>query len=197
MRVLIGLGNPGQKYEKTRHNIGFRVIEHFAKEGRIELKRSLSLGALWGKRLKTGDEIRLLLPQSFMNLSGKVVLRCLSRWKFSLEEMLVVVDDLQLPLGQLRIRPNGSDGGQKGLRSIIETLGTERFPRLRVGIQPLDSLKGSWEAFVLKPFRREEASVVKETIHCAATCCRLWVEEGIEACMNQFNRKGSSRHEAL
>lgn len=188
MRILAGLGNPGRSYEKTRHNIGFRIVGNFAKEEKIALRKSVSLGAVWGKK-EFQEEIRLLMPQSFMNLSGKVVGRCAKRWNFSPKDLLVVVDDLQLPLGQLRIRPEGSDGGQKGLRSIIETLGTERFSRLRVGIAP-ERLTESWEAFVLRSFDRREEPLVKEVVAKAIACCRLWIEEGTEVCMNRFNRKG-------
>ncbi len=128
MKAPFGLGNPGGAYAKTRHNIGFRVIQHFAEKADIPLKKSAVLEAVWGKDLSAQEAIRLCLPQASMNQSGKVVVRCLKRWNLRPEEMLVVVDDLQLPLGQLRIRSEGTDGGQKGLRSIIETLGTGRFP---------------------------------------------------------------------
>ena len=190
MKVLVGLGNPGRSYEKTRHNIGFRVIGNFAKEAGISLRKSAALEAVWGKEEHPGGEIRVVLPQNYMNLSGKAVSRCQKRWHFTLEKMLVVVDDLQLPLGEMRIRPAGSDGGQKGLRSIIESLGTDRFPRLRIGIRS-ELLKGPWEDFVLKPFSRKEASLVEEVVERAFQCCRLWVEKGTDVCMNRFNRKGS------
>ena len=189
MRILVGLGNPGRQYEKTRHNIGSRIVGDFAKEEKIALRKSASLEAVWGKK-EFQEEIRLLMPQSYMNLSGKVIARCVKRWNFPPEKMLVVVDDLQLPLGQLRVRSGGSDGGQKGLRSIIETLGTERFPRLRVGIAS-ERLTGSWETFVLQSFDRREESLVREVVKKATACCRLWIEEGIEVCMNRFNKKGS------
>lgn len=191
MKALFGLGNPGRRYEKTRHNIGFQVLHHFAKKNGIPLKKSPVLEAVWGKGLKDQEEVRLGLPQAYMNQSGKVVARCLKRWNLRPEAILVVVDDLQLPLGQLRIRPEGTDGGQKGLQSIIETLGTTRFPRLRIGIHS-EPLKGPWEKFVLSPFNRHERPVVEETIEKATACCHLWIEKGIEACMNRFNTKGHS-----
>ncbi|MFH1857393.1 MAG: aminoacyl-tRNA hydrolase [Candidatus Omnitrophota bacterium] len=190
MKLVVGLGNPGRRYENTRHNIGFQVVAYFAEKEGIRLSRSLSLGARWGKGRWSQGEMRIVLPQSYMNLSGKVVARCLSKWGCVPEEMLVVVDDLHLPLGQLRIRLNGSDGGQKGLRSIIETLGTENFPRLRFGIEP-ERMKEPWERFVLKPFSRKEAPLVEEALEKTRACCHLWLEQGIDACMNQFNRKGS------
>ena len=190
MKVLVGLGNPGRSYEKTRHNIGFWVIGNFVKQEGISLRKSAALEAVWGKQEHPGGEIRVVLPQSYMNLSGKVILRCQRRWHFPPEKMLVVVDDLQLPLGEIRIRPAGSDGGQKGLRSIIEALGTNRFPRLRVGIRS-EPLKEPWEAFVLKPFSRKENFLVEEVVERVSQCCQLWIEKGIDVCMNQFNRKGS------
>lgn len=191
MKLLVGLGNPGRSYEKTRHNIGSRVLKQFALQEKIDLKESSSLKAIWGKGARLQEEVRIVLPQSFMNLSGRAVSRCLKRWNVPPERTLVIVDDLHLPLGTLRIRPSGSDGGQKGLQSIIETVGTKEIPRLRVGICP-DVLKEPWEEFVLKPFHRKEESKVTEVIEAAAECCRLWVDQGIEACMNRFNRKGLS-----
>lgn len=190
MKVLVGLGNPGRSYEKTRHNIGARVVRRFAKERGVHLSKSLALGAIWGKGLHDSEEVRIVLPQSFMNVSGKVVGRCFKRWHFPLPHMLVVVDDLHLPLGQLRIRPSGSDGGQKGLRSVIESLGTEDFPRLRLGIQSGGVLREPWEKFVLKNFSREEERLVEGVTERAVKCCRLWVEEGMDVCMNRFNQKG-------
>lgn len=190
MRVLVGLGNPGRSYERTRHNIGFRILRRFAEEEDISLKKSLSLGAVWGKSEHFREEVRVMLPQSYMNLSGKVIHRCLKRWGFPLAHMLVVVDDLHLPLGQLRIRPEGSDGGQKGLQSIMESVGTGAFPRLRVGIQPEAPVKEPWEKFVLSPFSRKEEAAMEKIMEAAAACCRLWIEEGIEVCMNRFNQKG-------
>ena len=190
MKALFGLGNPGRAYEKTRHNIGFRVVGNFAKKEDVLLKKSAALGALCGKQIVGSEEVRLCLPQSYMNLSGRVVGRCLKRWNLPPQKMLVVVDDLQLPLGQLRIRPKGSDGGQKGLQSIIETLGTENFARLRLGIG-LSYLKSSWEEFVLHPFSRKEEPLVEDMIEKATACCRLWIEKGIEVCMECFNQKGS------
>ena len=192
MKVLVGLGNPGRSYEKTRHNIGFRILKNFVKEEGIALRKSLSLEALLGKGEYPQEEIRVVLPQRYMNLSGGVVLRCFKRWHFPLTEMLVLVDDLHLPLGQLRIRPEGSAGGQKGLHSLIASLGTEEFPRLRIGIRPEAPIQESWEEFVLSPFSRKEEAVVEKVIDAAMDCCRVWIEEGIEVCMNRFNQKGLS-----
>ena len=192
MKVLVGLGNPGRSYEKTRHNIGSRILKQFAAQEGMIFKKSLSLEALWGKGGHSQEEIRVVLPQNYMNLSGKAVLRCSKRWHFPLTHMLVVVDDLHLPLGELRIRPFGSDGGQKGLCSVIESLGTEKFPRLRVGIHPGEAMKESWEEFVLSPFSRKEEVAVEKVVDGATECCRVWIEQGIEVCMNRFNRKGPS-----
>jgi len=188
LRVLVGLGNPGPRYVATRHNIGSRIVHNFAKEKGISLTKSMTLGAIWGKIKSPEEEIRVLLPQRFMNLSGNVVKRSLEKWHVALTDVLVVVDDLHLPLGRLRVRSEGSDGGQKGLRSIIEALGTHHFSRLRVGIQS-EPMKEPWETFVLKPFRRRELPLVEKSIEVATACCHLWIEEGIDVCMNTFNRK--------
>ncbi len=191
MKVLFGLGNPGPEYRRTRHNIGFRVVSHLAKKERILLKNGAALQVVWGKGRLSEKEVRLGLPQSFMNRSGEVIRRCQRRWGFSIPDMLVVVDDLQLPLGQLRIRSRGSDGGQKGLRSIIEALGTDAFARVRCGIGRKE-IPSSWEAFVLQPFDRQEKQVVEEMVEKGSVCCRLWAEEGLEACMNHFNQRGNT-----
>lgn len=188
MKVLFGLGNPGRRYAGTRHNIGARIVRQFAKDEGIPLSKSVPLGAVWGKRKDTPEEIRVVLPSSYMNLSGPVVLRCLKRWLLSPGQILVIVDDLHLPLGEMRIRPGGSDGGQKGLRSVVASLGTERFPRLRVGIQS-GPFTEAWESFVLEPFSRKEEILLEKAVEKAVACCRLWTEKGIERCMNQFNRK--------
>ena len=191
MKLLVGLGNPGHAYEKARHNIGARVLKEFAAQEKIDLKKSDSLTAVWGKGALFQEEIRLLLPQSYMNLSGPVVARCVQKWDVQPEEMFVVLDDLHLPLGNLRIRPSGSYGGQQGLRSVIEAIGTEQFPRLRIGIES-ETMNEPWQDFVLKPFTRKEETVITKAVEAAVACCRLWIDQGIEACMNRFNRKGLS-----
>ena len=188
MKLIVGLGNPGAAYARTRHNLGFRVVSRLAKEFQFSLRRSLRFKARIGRGKVRGEESTFFLPETFMNRSGEAVARWLSREKTPLDDMLVVLDDLQLPLGRLRIRAFGSEGGHQGLASIIEAVGSGRFPRLRLGIgTPGDP--AAWETYVLKPFRRDEEPLVLAMVEKAVACCRLWVTEGTHACANRFNVK--------
>ena len=188
MKLIVGLGNPGATYARTRHNLGFRVVSQLAQECRVPLQRSLRFKARVGRGKMEGEKSVLFLPETFMNRSGEAVGRWLSAEKMALDDMLVVLDDLQLPLGQLRLRAFGSEGGHQGLASIIEAVGSESFPRLRLGIgAPKD--QAAWEDYVLQPFRRDEEPKVSAMVGQAADCCRLWVVEGTEPCANRFNVK--------
>lgn len=185
MKLVVGLGNPGRKYEGTRHNIGFEVVYALARKlatgrPRNDFQAEVVEGT-------TGSE-RLLLacPQTFMNLSGASVLRARDFYKLSNAELLIVCDDFNLPLGKLRIRASGSAGGQKGLQDIIRRLGTEEFPRLRIGI---GAPPEQWEGrdFVLSKFTKDEQVEVQTAIARAADAVECWAGQGIAACMNQFN----------
>ena len=188
MKLIVGLGNPGATYARTRHNLGFRTVTQLAQEHQISLRRSLRFKTKVGRGRIEGEEITLLLPETFMNRSGEAVGRWLSAKKTPLDDMLVVLDDLQLPLGQLRLRAFGSEGGHQGLASIIEAVGSESFPRLRLGIgAPKD--QAAWEQYVLQPFRRDEEPLVEAMVEKAANCCRLWLAKGADYCANRFNVK--------
>ncbi len=188
-KLVAGLGNPGRKYNGTRHNVGFRVIEELARRwGMGQTAKQKFQGEFLDTRL-AGQRVMLLCPHTFMNRSGASVLAARDFYKTSEEDILVICDDFQLPLGSLRARPKGSSGGQKGLDDVIRRLGTQHIPRLRIGIgQPPDG----WDVadYVLSKFDAEAAGLIDETIQRAATAAETWVSQGIEACMNEYNRVG-------
>ena len=185
MKLVVGLGNPGRKYEGTRHNVGFRVIaELFRKYGQGKPKRAFQ-GEIVEAKLDTEKSL-LLCPHTLMNLSGGSVLEARDFYKIPHEDLLIVGDDLNLPLGKLRFRGDGSSGGQKGLEDIIRRLGTDRIPRLRVGI---GSPPGGREAadFVLGKFTKVEQPEIEEAIWRAADAIVVWAREGLAVSMNRYN----------
>ncbi|MDD5130558.1 MAG: aminoacyl-tRNA hydrolase [Candidatus Omnitrophica bacterium] len=185
-KLIVGLGNPGLVYAGSRHNIGFVVVKSLARSLKINFKRDSSVSALVGKAL--AQNIILALPQTYMNLSGIAVNALLKKFKVIPEDLLVVCDDLDLELGKMKIRPQGSSGGQRGIESIIERLGTQDFCRLRIGIgrpnNPQDAAK-----YVLSGFLRKEKTQVKQIEEEAVGCCRSWIDNGIVQTMNNFNAK--------
>ncbi len=133
--VIVGLGNPGSKYDQTRHNIGFMVLDHLAKAWQVSLGQQKKFKGFWGERiLASGDRLHLLKPNTFMNLSGESAIALVKWYKLKPESVLVIYDDMDLPLGKIRIKPSGSAGGHNGMKSLIAHLGTQDFPRLRLGI---------------------------------------------------------------
>jgi PTH1 family peptidyl-tRNA hydrolase len=182
MKLVTGLGNPGQRYRDTRHNIGFAVVEALATEAR-ETFRVSRFEAVTAKVTIEGEKVLLMKPVTFMNLSGRAVTRALGFFKINLEDMLVVLDDIDLPTGRLRFRRNGGAGGHNGLRSIFGELGTQDVHRLRVGIGRSDDAT----RHVLSRFSPEEAAVMENTMDRACRAVRLWVRDGIETSMNRFN----------
>lgn len=186
MKMVVGLGNPGARYAETRHNIGFLVVDQLADRYAVARPRCKFRALLAEARV--GDEtVWLLQPQTYMNCSGEAVAAAVRFYQIDLADLLVVCDDLSLPLGRLRFRRKGSDGGHKGLRSIITCLGTAEFPRLRLGIGGPDELAMAAIEYVLSPFRDDEIEVLNQTLQRAAAGAEKWIREGIEAAMNQFN----------
>ncbi len=183
-RLILGLGNPGEKYRATRHNLGFRVVEELAK------RRSLRLDRLECNSLVAEDrELTLAAPQTYMNRSGFAA-RCLSeRRSVPPRDILVVFDDAQLDLGRIRLRRQGGPGGHRGMESVVRNLRTEEVPRLRIGVaDPEEPPEGEdLVDFVLSPFRPDELELVEEMVARAADACECWVREGAEATMNRFN----------
>jgi len=191
MKLIVGLGNPGGKYEKTRHNIGFEVLEHLALRHMSGLAAETSKKKFEGELQECcirGQRALLLRPHTFMNLSGRSVQQALDFYKIETENLLLVCDDFHLDLGTLRLRARGSDGGQKGLAHTIRQLGTDQFARLRVGIGPVPD---RWNAadFVLGKFNKTEQKLLENELIRICDAVDTWASEGITAAMNQFNGK--------
>jgi PTH1 family peptidyl-tRNA hydrolase len=183
-KLVVGLGNPGSKYEQTRHNIGFEVVDRLAAadaSGRFTSK----FDALAGEIEIGFRRVLLLKPQTFMNLSGRSVSQAAGFYKLEPTDVLVVCDDLSLPLGKLRIRAGGSDGGQKGLRDITAHLGTQEFPRLRIGIGERGVIDAA--DFVLSRFRPTERPIIDDALILASQAVAVWVTQGIDTAMSRFN----------
>jgi len=188
MKLIVGLGNPGLIYAGSRHNIGFTVLKSLAASLKISFKRVASVSALVGKAGGFKENIILALPQTFMNLSGVAVKALFKKFKITPENLLVVCDDLDLDLGRMKIRPYGSSAGQRGVKSIIEQIGTQNFNRLRIGIgRPKNSEDAA--KYVLSGFLRKEKEMVCKIKEEAASCCMSWVEKGITETMNVYNVK--------
>ncbi|MEX0747158.1 MAG: aminoacyl-tRNA hydrolase [Rhodothermales bacterium] len=185
-RLIIGLGNPGPEYERTRHNIGFQVADALAEKARITFTRERGDVLLGWGRIR-GYSFGLAKPQTFMNRSGKAVLTLVQRHGLETQEMLVVVDDINLPPGTIRIRPRGSAGGHNGLQDIIDALATDDFPRLRFGIGS-DFSPGRQAEYVLSPFSDEERPLVEEALLRARDAALTFVSDGVVTAMNRFNK---------
>jgi peptidyl-tRNA hydrolase, PTH1 family len=185
MKVVVGLGNPGPKYHGTRHNIGYAVIDYLAAGPGVSSFRSRFQSLV--ADLREGDEqVLLVKPETFMNLSGRAVRQVVDFYKVEIQDLLVVCDDIALPVGKLRVRAKGSDGGQKGLRSIEEQLGTPEYGRLRIGIgEPGEHVDAA--DYVLSRFSPGERSVIEDAIAAAGQGVLLWVRQGIDVCMNRVN----------
>ena len=186
MYLIVGLGNPTKQYEKTRHNIGFDVIDALADKYNISVTEKKHK-ALCGRGVIEGQKVVLAKPQTFMNLSGESVVELLNYYKMDPEtEMIVIYDDISLDVGQLRIRKKGSAGGHNGMKSIIARLGTEEFPRVRIGV---GEKPAGWDLadYVLGRFGKEELPIMREAVGNAAKACSLIMKEGIETAMNRCN----------
>ncbi len=186
MNVIVGLGNPGPNYQRTRHNIGFQSVDALSSTYRIQLSHTDSVSQ-WGRGVIRGKEVLLVKPQTYMNLSGKSVSAVISRFYLTYQDLLVIHDDMDLPLGRIRIREKGGSGGHRGVASIIQYLGASDFPRLRVGIgrPPIDQQEP--KEYVLKAFSKEEKAVVAEVIETVVQCVEVILVEGVPIAMNKFN----------
>jgi len=196
-KLVVGLGNPGREYAGTRHNIGFAVVEQFAAGHKGSFKRKWRFAAEVAEIALDDGKLVVAKPQTYMNRSGVTVAAILSWLKISAEEMLVVVDDADLPLGQLRLRESGGNGGHNGLRSIIESLGgCEKFARLRVGIGRCGPVGEDITGHVLGRFRAAEREAAEAAVTEAAEAVACCVKEGLTKAMNQYNRKAPPKAEA-
>jgi PTH1 family peptidyl-tRNA hydrolase len=185
MKMVVGLGNPGPKYDGTRHNVGYDAIRELAKRHQAGLPKGKFQGEICEVTIE-GEKTLLVCPLTFMNLSGVCVQPAVSFYKIEQNDLLVICDDFAIALGKLRVRAKGSAGGQKGLSDIIRRLGTEEVPRLRIGIGPVPA---QWDPadFVLGKFSQDEKPIVADAIKRTADAVSVWVKHGIEKCMNQFN----------
>ena len=187
MKLIVGLGNPGRKYEGTRHNVGFQVVDTLRDRHRLEWEAApRGIEALVARQRIDG--IVLAKPLTYMNLSGPAVVGLLQFFKIEMPGALVVFDDINLPLGRLRARPGGSAGGHNGLKSVIESLGTVEIARLRVGIGRGEARRDLAD-HVLARFEPEERPIVAEAVGRSADAAELFVTDGIDLVMNRFNRK--------
>ena len=185
MKLIVGLGNPGRKYDETRHNIGFDVLRDLAKQygdGSVRTR----FQAETADAIIAGQKVMLVCPQTYMNKSGASVLAARDFYKIEHESILIVCDDFSLPVAKLRVRAKGSSGGQKGLQDILNRLGSQEIPRLRVGIGPPPP---KWDVadYVLSKFKADEQDSVNTAIKQAADAATTWVRDGVQECMNQFN----------
>jgi PTH1 family peptidyl-tRNA hydrolase len=184
MKVVAGLGNPGSRYQGTRHNVGFDVIDGLAAApgaSRFQSRFQAQVAELF----QGSEKVLLVKPETFMNLSGRCVRQVLDFYQVPLSELLVVCDDIALPLGRLRIRARGTHGGHNGLRDIQAHLGTTEYARLRIGVD--DPGEGDAVDHVLGRFRPSERPVIEDAILQALQAVSVWVEQGIDVCMNRFN----------
>ena len=185
-KLIVGLGNPGLQYRWTRHNLGFLVLESLGKQHKARGHISASCHGMLSKAVIEGFECSLLMPTTFMNNSGLSVKRLADRTGTSLEDILIVCDDLSLPFGKLRLRPSGSAGGHNGLKSIIKDLGSNQVARLRVGI---DTPGGAADTvgYVLADFTPAQKKALPDFINHALDCVTCWVTEGAQIVMARFN----------
>lgn len=188
--LVAGLGNPGKTYDKTRHNIGFEAVDKLAQKYEFEFRKSLQLKGSIAEGQIGEDKVLFLKPLTFMNLSGESVALVMRYFKIDLSRLLILVDDVALPLGQLRIRINSSAGGHNGLKSVEECLQTNRYPRLRIGVGDRDH--GNLSDHVLGRFSKEEETLVPNVLERVVQAVEIWLDEGLTSAMNFANKNSST-----
>jgi len=189
VRLVVGLGNPGQQYLGTRHNLGFSVVQLFAERHGISLNQKRFLSILGQGRINRA-KVFLLLPQTYMNLSGRAVRQVVDYFDLAAEEILVIYDDMDVELGRIKITARGGAGGHKGAASIIEELKTSEFNRIKIGIGRSDP-RMSGESFVLSRFTPEEKQIIQHSVGCAVDAIEMVFDQGLAAAQEYFNRKVS------
>jgi len=191
-QLIVGLGNPGAKYDRTRHNIGFEAIDTLAKVWQINMAENRKFQGVFGEGVAAGRvKIRLLKPTTYMNNSGQAIRAVTDWYKLPPEAVLVIYDDMDLPVGKLRLRLSGSAGGQNGMKSAIAHLGTQAFPRLRIGIGSAKEgdRQGDAIGHVLGRFSPQEAAVIAEVLQLVVGAVELSLKQGVEKAMNLYNSK--------
>ena len=185
MKLIVGLGNPGQAYRNTRHNLGFRVLDALSEELGTSFSREKFRGQI-AECTVAGTKVLLLKPMTFMNKSGESVARAARNKVNDPGDVLIVYDDVDLPLGKVRIRQGGSAGTHNGMRSVLERLGSRDVPRIRIGVGE-NTDNEDLSGHVLGTFRPEEKALVDEAVERSVQACRCYLEEGVETAMNRFN----------
>jgi PTH1 family peptidyl-tRNA hydrolase len=185
MKLIAGLGNVGAKYTFTRHNAGFMLADSIALNSGITFKENPRLKCFITNLKSDNNDYIIIKPTTFMNLSGEAVRAVIDYYKIAVEDIIIVHDDLSLPLGKIRFRQDGSDGGHNGIKSVIQHLGTQNFARLKIGIGPQPNLPS--EVFVLQNFTKEELDILKDTLTTAKKGLACYFSEGINIAQNKFN----------
>ncbi len=185
LKLIAALGNIGDKYCFTRHNAGFMTVDFWALNSNFSFKEEAKLKSLFTKIKYNNDDIIIIKPTTYMNLSGEAISLVMNYYKIDIKDLLVIYDDISLNLGRLRFRANGSDGGHNGIKSIIKNVGTNKFDRLKFGIGPQPSIPS--EAFVLQNFSKDQESILKDTIKLANDAIKFYLDNGIEKAQNKFN----------
>ncbi len=185
MKLIIGLGNIGDKYVFTRHNVGFMVLDRLAARENFSFREEKKLKSFVAKVRLSGEEFLLVKPTTFMNLSGEALRAVIDYYKIDIKDILVIYDDLALDLGRIRFRADGSDGGHNGIKSIIQHLGTNKFARLKVGIGPQPPIPA--ENFVLQNFSKEQQETLKTVLDTSIDASMCYFAEGIQKAQNKFN----------
>lgn len=189
MYIIVGLGNPGSKYENTRHNMGFKAIDAMASEFGIDVNRAKFKGLIGEGRIGS-EKVILLKPQTYMNLSGQSVREIMNFYKIPEENLIVIYDDFDLPIGSIRVRKSGGPGTHNGMKSVIQELGSRKFPRVRVGIGSSD---GSTIQFVIGKVGKDEQQILNEAAEAAASAAVDIIRIGIENAMNIHNTRKSEK----
>lgn len=187
LHLIVGLGNPGSRYARTRHNVGFRLLETLAGRWRAAWAPEKKFQASLAQAERNGRTVLLSRPQTFMNASGESVGAVVAFYRVPLERLLVAVDDADLPLGEIRLRGRGSSGGHHGLESIEQHVGSQAFARLRIGIGRTADGRREITDHVLAPFTAAESAMVEQVLTAAAAQAECWLDDGIEMAMNRFN----------
>lgn len=188
MKLIVGLGNPGPAYKNTRHNLGFTVVDSLREDFRGNFKKDAKSGALKAKLNYQEKDFMLCKPLSYMNLSGGTVLKLMRENKLKPQDLLVVCDDVNLELGRIKVKAQGSAGGHKGLASIIQSLSSERFSRLKIGVSAPRGQKDISD-YVLSHFSKDEQRLMRDTVEKAKDALLCWLENGIDKTMSKYNRQ--------
>ncbi|MBN3041252.1 MAG: aminoacyl-tRNA hydrolase [Candidatus Omnitrophica bacterium] len=192
MKILFGLGNPGKRYKNNRHNIGYMIVDKLAEDLRISFKKSLLLAASLVRSKVSGQEILLVKPMGFMNNSGLSVKKVLKKYRSRIDDILIIYDDADLSMGEVRLRKKGSAAGHNGMHSVIEALNTNQINRLRIGISKPESEKADLSGYVLSDFDSKDNELLQQVLETARSASLDWIKKGEEFVMQKYNRSKPS-----